>query len=164
GTSAPLPPAGRFILVRHEVDPADLIRLADAGLAGQDPDGRGLAGAVSVAGGAGSHAGVGARGLGLPLPAGAGPGGLAGPAAHDAMLDGAGGELIVDPEPRPGSSRAVLTPPTAARAPREVRTADGALVTLLCNVASAAETRLGLSGGAAGVGLLRTEIPFTSAP
>jgi phosphoenolpyruvate-protein kinase (PTS system EI component) len=38
------------------------------------------------------------------------------------------------------------------------------LVTLLCNVASAAETRLGLSGGAGGVGLLRTEIPFTSAP
>ena len=49
----------------------------------------------------------------------------------------------------------------AARAPREVRTADGQPVTLLCNVASAAETRLGLSGGAAGVGLLRTEIAFT---
>jgi phosphoenolpyruvate-protein kinase (PTS system EI component) len=31
----------------------------------------------------------------------------------------------------------------------------------MCNVASAAETRLGLAGGAAGVGLLRTEIPFT---
>ena len=41
--------------------------------------------------------------------------------------------------------------------------ADGEPVTLLCNVASAAETRLGLSGGAAGVGLLRTEIPFTGA-
>ncbi len=43
------------------------------------------------------------------------------------------------------------------------RTADGALVTILCNVASAAETRLGLANGAAGVGLLRTEIPFTRA-
>ena len=32
---------------------------------------------------------------------------------------------------------------------------------MLCNVASAAETRLGLANGAAGVGLLRTEIPFT---
>jgi len=164
GTSAPLPPAGRFILVRHEVDPADLIRLADAGLAGQDPDGRGLAGAVSVAGGASSHAAIVARGLGLPMLAGADPAVLSAAAGHDAILDAAAGELIVDPEPRPGSSPAVLTPPTAARAPREVRTADGALVTLLCNVASAAETRLGLSGGAAGVGLLRTEIPFTSAP
>jgi phosphoenolpyruvate-protein kinase (PTS system EI component) len=44
-----------------------------------------------------------------------------------------------------------------------VQTADGQQVTLLCNVASAAETRLGLAGGAAGVGLLRTEIPFTKA-
>jgi phosphoenolpyruvate-protein kinase (PTS system EI component) len=34
---------------------------------------------------------------------------------------------------------------------------------LLCNVASATETRLGLAAGAAGVGLLRTEIPFSSA-
>ena len=34
---------------------------------------------------------------------------------------------------------------------------------MLCNVASAAETRLGLANGAAGVGLLRTEIPFTGA-
>ncbi len=43
------------------------------------------------------------------------------------------------------------------------RTADGELITILCNVASAAETRLGLANGAAGVGLLRTEIPFTQA-
>jgi phosphoenolpyruvate-protein kinase (PTS system EI component) len=44
-----------------------------------------------------------------------------------------------------------------------MRTADGQEITLLCNVASATETRLGLAAGAAGVGLLRTEIPFTSA-
>ena len=47
--------------------------------------------------------------------------------------------------------------------PGRARTADGELVTVLCNVASAAETRLGLANGAAGVGLLRTEIPFTRA-
>jgi phosphoenolpyruvate-protein kinase (PTS system EI component) len=164
GTSLPPPPEGRFILVRREVDPADLIRLADAGLAGQDPDGCGLAGAVSVAGGASSHAAIVARGLGLPMLAGADPAVLSAAAGHDAILDAAAGELIVDPEPRTGSSPAVLTPPAAARVPCEVRTADGALVTLLCNVASAAETRLGLSGGAAGVGLLRTEIAFTAAP
>ena len=49
------------------------------------------------------------------------------------------------------------------RPPEQSRTADGEPVTLLCNVASAAETRLGLADGAAGVGLLRTEIPFTGA-
>jgi phosphoenolpyruvate-protein kinase (PTS system EI component) len=43
------------------------------------------------------------------------------------------------------------------------RTADGGEITVLCNVASAAETRLGLATGATGVGLLRTEIPFTAA-
>ena len=173
GTSVPPPPAGRFILVRREVDPADLIRLADAGLAGEDPGGCGLAGAVSVAGGASSHAAIVARGLGLPMLAGADPAVLAASAGHDAILDAAAGELIVDPDPptevgriAPGQRAGRIAPGrlAAARAPREVRTADGEPVTLLCNVASVAETRLGLSGGAAGVGLLRTEIPYTSTP
>jgi len=173
GTSVPPPPAGRFILVRREVDPADLIRLADAGLAGEDPGGCGLAGAVSVAGGASSHAAIVARGLGLPMLAGADPAVLAASAGHDAILDAAAGELIVDPDPlaevgriAPGQQADRIAPgrQAAARAPREVRTADGEPVTLLCNVASVAETRLGLSGGAAGVGLLRTEIPYTSTP
>ena len=173
GTSAPPPPAGRFILVRREVDPADLIRLADAGLASEDPGGCGLAGAVSVAGGASSHAAIVARGLGLPMLAGADPAVLAASAGHDAILDAAAGELIVDPDPltevgriAPGQQAGWIAPgrQAAARAPREVRTADGEPVTLLCNVASVAETRLGLSGGAAGVGLLRTEIPYTSTP
>jgi len=173
GTSVPPPPAGRFILVRREVDPADLIRLADAGLAGEDPGGCGLAGAVSVAGGASSHAAIVARGLGLPMLAGADPAVLAASAGHDAILDAAAGELIVDPDPptevgriAPGQQAGRIAPgrQAAARPPREVRTADGEPVTLLCNVASVAETRLGLSGGAAGVGLLRTEIPYTSTP
>ena len=173
GTSVPPPPAGQFILVRREVDPADLIRLADAGLAGEDPGGCGLAGAVSVAGGASSHAAIVARGLGLPMLAGADPAVLAASAGHDAILDAAAGELIVDPDPpleagriAPGQQAGRIAPgrQAAARAPREVRTADGEPVTLLCNVASVAETRLGLSGGAAGVGLLRTEIPYTSTP
>jgi phosphoenolpyruvate-protein kinase (PTS system EI component) len=58
---------------------------------------------------------------------------------------------------------AAVNPAHSAAPAGPVRTADGEQVTLLCNVASAAETRLGLSGGAAGVGLLRTEIPFTGA-
>ncbi|HEY6496581.1 MAG TPA: putative PEP-binding protein, partial [Trebonia sp.] len=55
------------------------------------------------------------------------------------------------------------TEPAAVVAAGAARTADGEAVTILCNVASAAETRLGLANGAAGVGLLRTEIPFTGA-
>src|SRR5208282_2742612 len=160
GTSPPTPPAGKFILVRREVDPADLIQLADSGRADSE-----LVGAVSVAGGASSHAAIIARGLGLPMLAGADPAVLAAAAGHLAILDAAAGELIVDPDPQTERDLASLRGRTDAdrRAPQEVRTADGEPVTLLCNVASAAETRLGLSGGAAGVGLLRTEIAFTGA-
>jgi phosphoenolpyruvate-protein kinase (PTS system EI component) len=161
GHRVPPPPAGSFILVRREVDPADLIRLAETGLTG----------AVSVAGGASSHAAIIARGLGLPMLAGADPRVLAATAGHRAIL-GAGpgaGELTVDP---PGTelaaaqsrSAAAVNPAHSASAGGQVQTADGEQVTLLCNVASAAETRLGLSGGAGGVGLLRTEIPFIGAP
>ncbi len=173
GASAPPPPAGRFILVRREVDPADLIRLADAGLAGDDPggsnpDGGGLAGAVSVAGGASSHAAIVARGLGLPMLAGAEPAVLAAAAGHHAILDATAGVLIVDPAGPELAAvglqvRATPGRPAVARIPKQVKTADGEPVTLLCNVASAAETRLGLSAGASGVGLLRTEIAFTGA-
>jgi len=155
GASAAPPPPGEFILVRREVDPADLIRLADAGLAG----------AVSLGGGASSHAAIIARGLGLPMLAQADPRVLDAASGHHAVLDAATGELIVDPaEPALAAARAASAAARAAgTADAEARTADGQPVTLLCNVASPAETRLGLSGGAAGVGLLRTEIPFTAA-
>jgi phosphoenolpyruvate-protein kinase (PTS system EI component) len=155
GTSASPPPAAKFILVRREVDPADLIRLAEAGLAG----------AVSVGGGASSHAAIIARGLGLPMLAGADPRVLNAPGGHHAILDTNASELIVDPaEPELAAAKTATLTTTAPRpAAQSPKTADGQQVTLLCNVASAAETRLGLSGGAAGVGLLRTEIPFTTA-
>jgi phosphoenolpyruvate-protein kinase (PTS system EI component) len=159
---APPPPEAAFILVRADVDPADLIRLVDAGH---------LAGAVSVGGGASSHAAIIARGLGLPMLAGADPAVLTAPAGQPAVLDADSGELLVgalsaDHGPA-GHGPAGAARAAAAAAGTDVsgagRTADGELVTILCNVASAAETRLGLANGAAGVGLLRTEIPFTRA-
>jgi phosphoenolpyruvate-protein kinase (PTS system EI component) len=156
------PPDTAFILVRADVDPADLIRLADGG---------NLAGAVSVGGGASSHAAIIARGLGLPMLAGADPRVVTAPGGHPAVLDATRGELRVGlaadaPAPGivvPGSAAAAGAWQAAALADGRARTADGELVTVLCNVASAAETRLGLANGAAGVGLLRTEIPFTHA-
>jgi phosphoenolpyruvate-protein kinase (PTS system EI component) len=169
GDAAAAPPPGAaFILVRADVDPADLIRLVDTGH---------LAGAVSVGGGASSHAAIIARGLGLPMLAGADPAVLTAPAGHPAVLDADGGELLVGPVPADsgpadhapadhGPAKPARMPAAAASAAvlsGGGRSADGELVTILCNVASAAETRLGLANGAAGVGLLRTEIPFTRA-
>ena len=154
GGATPAPPESAFILVRAEVDPADLIRLADAGH---------LAGAVSVGGGATSHAAIIARGLGLPMLAGADPVVVTAPAGHPAILDGSGGALLVDPPSADLAGARGSGDKAPARASGAARTADGEVVTILCNVASAAETRLGLANGAAGVGLLRTEIPFTRA-
>ena len=193
------PPAGDFILIQREVDPADLIRLADEGLTG----------AVSVTGGASSHAAIIARGLGLPMLAGVDPAVLDIPAGHPVLVDAADpaqARLVLDPDPAPGTpapgTPAFGTPasgtpasgtpasgtpasgttapgttqasPTTkatsatsaspeAGAPPVHRTADGQEVTLLVNAASAREVRMGLSAGAAGVGLLRTEIPFVGA-
>jgi phosphoenolpyruvate-protein kinase (PTS system EI component) len=148
----PGPPSGYFILVRREVAAADLIELAD----------KGLAGAVSLAGGASSHAAIIARGLGVPMLTGVDPAALAARPGRPALLDCGTGELTVEPtaaELAHVPARTGTGPRSAAKA----RTADGREIVILCNVASAAETRRGLAEGAAGVGLLRTEIPFTAA-
>jgi phosphoenolpyruvate-protein kinase (PTS system EI component) len=148
--------AGDFILVRREVSAADLIELAEAGLMG----------AVSVAGGGSSHAAIIARGLGLPMIVGVDPAVLALPPGQAAVLDADSGELVVGARDDAGALRVTGAPGVAGSDPLPAgpaRTADGCAIAVLCNVASAIETRRGLAAGAAGVGLLRTEIPFVQA-
>jgi phosphoenolpyruvate-protein kinase (PTS system EI component) len=151
----PEPPNEDFILVRREVAAADLIELADSGLAG----------AVSIAGGASSHAAIVARGLGLPMVTGIDASVLASTQGCPALLDGGAGVLTL--EPTAVELAGARPMPSAAGQPRAAAghawTIDGHKITILCNVASAAETRRGLAEGAAGVGLLRTEIPFVAA-
>ena len=156
GSAATARPDGDFILIRREVSPADLIELAEAGLVG----------AVSVAGGASSHAAIIARGLGIPMIAGTDAAVLAMPPGQAGVLNADSGELIVGaaatgngiPRSRTASSASTVPASTVPAS-----TADGRGIVVLCNVASAAETRRGLASGATGVGLLRTEIPFTQA-
>jgi len=138
------------------VSPADLIEFAEAGLVG----------AVSVAGGASSHAAIVARGLGVPMIAGASPEVLALTPGEAAMLDGDSGELVVGGEEVAGGHGGASVREVAdddGQLAATVRTTDGREVVVLCNVASAVETRRGLAAGAAGVGLLRTELPYTQA-
>jgi phosphoenolpyruvate-protein kinase (PTS system EI component) len=164
GTAA-CPPGG-FIIVRREVSPADLIQYAEAGLVG----------AVSVTGGASSHAAIVARGLGLPMITGTDPavltvpsgqhGVLTVPSGQHGVLNADSGELLVGTERTARTASAGPAAASAGPAPVSAgppRTADGREITVLCNVASAAETRLGLAEGAAGIGLLRTEIPYAQA-
>ena len=145
-----------FILVRHEVTPSDLIELAEAGLAG----------AVSVAGGASSHSAIVARGLGIPMIAGASPEVLSLTEGQGAVLDGTTGELLVGAAEMRDAARASGAEASAhgqARVDGPARTADGRQIMVLCNVASEVETRRGLAAGADGVGLLRTELPYVQA-
>jgi phosphoenolpyruvate-protein kinase (PTS system EI component) len=145
-----------FILVRREVSPSDLIELAEAGLAG----------AVSVAGGASSHAAIVARGLGVPMIAGADPSVLSLTPGQAAVVDGTAGELLVGAREMADAQSALGARAGAgdeAKVSGPARTADGRQIIVLCNVASAVETRRGLAAGADGVGLLRTELPYVQA-
>ncbi|HET7243866.1 MAG TPA: putative PEP-binding protein, partial [Streptosporangiaceae bacterium] len=81
-----------------------------------------------------------------------GPGATAGPPAAAGPATGA--------DPAAGAAATGLR---QARDTGPAATIDGQAITVLCNVASAAETKAGLARGAAGVGLLRTEIPFLDA-
>lgn len=148
--------AGEFILVRHEVSPSDLIELAEAGLAG----------AVSVAGGASSHAAIVARGLGVPMIAGASPDVLSLTPGQAAVVDGTVGELLVGAQEMADAQRAwgaQTDTGNEVKVGGPARTTDGRQIVVLCNVASAVETRRGLAAGANGVGLLRTELPYVQA-
>jgi phosphoenolpyruvate-protein kinase (PTS system EI component) len=156
------PGVDEFILVRHEVTPSDLIELAEAGLVG----------AVSVAGGASSHSAIVARGLGIPMIAGASPDVLGLAAGQAAVLDGTIGELLVGVQEMAEATQAADADRASgaatiagdrARLDGPARTTDGRQIMVLCNVASAVETRRGLAAGADGVGLLRTELPYVQA-
>lgn len=135
-----------FILVAHDISPAELIELLDADAP--------LAGAVSVTGGASSHAAIIARGLALPMIAAADPAVLEAGPGQPAVLDTVAGELMVGADAE-SSSVAVTAPVTPAPV-----SGSPSGITVLANVASAVETRRALAAGAEGVGLLRTEIPF----
>ena len=180
--------ADDFILVRREVSPSDLIELAEAGLVGAVSVAGGASShAAIVARGLGVPMIAGAspevlalsNGLAAVLDAdsgellvgggegGGGFGGGGGGRGAEGSEEGAGrGAAAVAGARRAAGVRRRPDPrelAAAKRAAEPPRTADGRQVVVLCNVASAVETRRGLAAGAAGVGLLRTELPFTQA-
>ncbi|HWG01184.1 MAG TPA: putative PEP-binding protein, partial [Trebonia sp.] len=118
--------------------------------------------------GASSHAAIIARGLGVPMISSADPAVLAAVPGQRAALDADAGELVVGGAGHDAAWRLAGQhapgPEAGPAAPADdgpVRTAAGTAITVQCNVASVPETRRGLAAGAAGVGLLRTEIPYT---
>jgi dihydroxyacetone kinase phosphoprotein-dependent L subunit len=146
--------AAGSIAVAEDLGPADV---ADA---------QGWAGGIALAaGGPTAHAAIVARSLGLPMVTGVGPDLLALAQGSALVIDGEAGTVLVDPpEERQAAARAATAARAAARQAAieagslPAVTADGRELTVLANVASAAEVRAALDAGAEGVGLLRTEL------
>jgi phosphoenolpyruvate-protein kinase (PTS system EI component) len=142
------------IVVADDLGPADVADVQD------------WVHAIALAGGGPTaHAAIVARSLGVPMVTGLGPDVLA--VAHGAALalDGSSGRVLVNPSPgRLAEAREATAARAAARraaiATRSLPavTTDGRELTVLANVASAAEVRAALDAGAEGVGLLRTEL------
>lgn len=148
-----------LVLAAHELGAADLLE-----------PGRTVVAAVAVAGGPNSHAAIVARSLGIPLLLGVGPGVLDLPDGTEVVLDTV--RAVAVSEPYADERASALAAIDAARERRERAaagrhlpsvTADGRAVPLRANAATAAEAGAALAANAAGVGLLRTELPFLRA-
>ena len=157
GKQAGAAPRAPGIVVAGELTPGEA--------AGLDPE---LAWAIATArGGPTGHAAILARALGIPAVVGLGDALLAIPDGTPLALDGAAGDLDVDPDAGDSpSSRRAATPRPRARAAMLARASepgalrDGRRVEVFANVGSPAEARLAVEQGAEGVGLLRTEFLF----
>jgi phosphoenolpyruvate-protein kinase (PTS system EI component) len=143
---------GDLVLVAEDLGPADIAEL-DAGVQ-----------AVALAGGgATAHAAIVARSLAIPLVAGLGDAVLALDDGAVIVVDGTDGVVLAEPDAeRVQHARRAAARRTRARQhaaeQRDVPaiTLDGRRITVLANVAGAAELRLA-------VGLLRTELAFLQA-
>lgn len=154
-TAAPRNAAGT-VLVASELGPADVLEL--------DP---GVGGIALAAGGVTSHAAIVARSLGVPMVTGAGDAVLELGDGDTVAIDGTAGTVVISPD-REEFSRAAAAVAARRRAHRQAVasrglasvTTDGRETRVLVNAAGPAEVRLGLEAGAAGIGLLRTEMAF----
>jgi phosphoenolpyruvate-protein kinase (PTS system EI component) len=148
-----------FILVADDLGPADV---AEHGA---------QVAAIALSGGATTaHAAIVARSLGIPMAVQAGDALLAIADGTVVVIDGGDGEVVLDPSPE-----RVELADSASRARTHARekersesalpavTSDGRRVRVLVNAATPAEVFAGLSAGAEGAGLIRTELAFLDA-
>ena len=156
GAAAPQP-SGQGVLVAADLTPAQTAAL-DPSL---------VTGVVLAAGSATSHAAILARGRDLPMVVGAGSAVLALAEGTLVALDGATGELHLDPSSdvltrfdRLASERAARRREDLAAAEGPAVTRDGIRVHVLANVGSEADARAAAGAGADGAGLVRTELLF----
>ncbi|WP_197337580.1 phosphoenolpyruvate--protein phosphotransferase [Ralstonia solanacearum] len=150
-------PDGPCILVAQDLSPSDTAAL----------DTRRIAGIVTVQGGPTSHTAILTRTLGIPAVVAAGPAVLDVASGTQAIVDGVGGQLYLDPDAASIAGANDWLREEAARAQREqaerglpARTRDGHTVEIAANVNQPAQAVEAVTLGAEGVGLMRTEFLF----
>lgn len=141
-------PGYPFILVAHDLAPADTATLDPATVLG----------IVTSGGGPTSHTAILARSLGIPAVVAA-PGADGIVDGQTVLIDGSRGTVEIDP------AADAVAAAQAARAESRVftgvgATKDGHRVQLLANVADPAAAAVAIEAGAEGVGLFRTEFCF----
>jgi phosphocarrier protein FPr len=124
-------------------------------------------GLVSLKGGATSHVAIIARAYDLPAVMGFSATPAEARACKTIALDGATGEVVLDPDAAIEAAFRARTAATQARkrehaayAAIEPRTRDGRLIEIAANLGSLAEIDAAKRAGAMGVGLFRTELLF----
>ena len=124
-------------------------------------------GLVSLKGGATSHVAIIARAYDLPAVMGFAAAPAQARAARMIALDGATGEVVLDPDAATQAAFRARREATHARKREhaayvgiEPRTRDGRLIEIAANLGSLAEIEAARRAGAMGVGLFRTELLF----
>jgi phosphoenolpyruvate-protein phosphotransferase len=145
------------VLVAEELTPSDVAGFEQTRVLGF----------CTTTGGASSHVAIIARSFGLPAIVGIDPGALDVPDGTLVILDGTRGVLTVSPA---SEVVAQIRGRTAARAERQrldlgqaqvpAVTLDGQRIEIAANAGDVAEAIRAVTGGADGIGLLRTELLF----
>ncbi len=145
------------VLVANDLTPAETAGL-DLAL---------VTGVLLAQGSPSSHAAILARARDIPVVVAAGPEVLTIPEGTTVLLDGAAGELHVDPGPALLEEYGRRAADAAAEHARQLALAeepavsrDGVAVAVAANLGSVADARAALAAGADGAGLVRTEFLF----
>lgn len=153
----PEPPGEPAILLAEDLTPSDAAALDPARVLGF----------CTAGGGPTSHAAIIARSLGIPAVVGAGPAVMHQPEGAQAVLDGNGGALYVEPSEEDIHSARQAQRELADQRNAEYRTryepamtTDGVRIEVVANTGLAEEAAQAVEAGGEGIGLMRSEFLF----
>jgi phosphotransferase system enzyme I (PtsI) len=156
-TGATDEPAGRMIVIAHDISPADMLQFKD----------RAFGGFVTDLGGQNSHTAIVARSLDIPAAVGMYNASALIQQDDWVVIDGDAGVVIVDPTPavmeqyRERQARLLRERKKLGKLRKTPAiTRDGTEITLLANIELPEDCPAAMEAGASGVGLFRSEYLF----